>query len=428
MPGDKSISHRGAIMAALAMGRSTLRNYSTSEDCASTLEALRRLGAAVEREGSGVHIRGCAPQGFSAPGEALDCGNSGTTMRLLAGVLAGQSFASTLTGDDSLRARPMRRVIEPLELMGARVSSQSGRAPLCILGRRPLVPVRYRMPVASAQVKSCILLAGLGAEGRTTVIARGGPTRDHTERMLRWLGVTVETEHTQDDDEVSEALTIEGPATIEARDLSIPGDISSAVFFIAAAALLPGSELLIANVGLNPTRSLCLVMLSRLGAAIEISDAREECNEAVGTVRVQGVEGLGAQAPASGSWTLAGSLIPQLIDELPLLAVVGTQVKGGLTVRDAAELRVKESDRIAAIIWNLRAMGAPVEEYADGLAVAGPCRLRGAKLDAFGDHRIAMALSVAALLAEGVTTLEIKSGYGLSLECELKMLEAVVER
>lgn len=431
LPGDKSISHRGAIIAALAGGRSTLENYSTSEDCARTLRCLRDLGVRIESVESGVCVTGVGREGFVAPLEPLDCGNSGSTMRMLAGVLAGQDFVSVLTGDKSLRARPMRRVIEPLELMGARISSAQGLAPLRIAGRRPLAPISYRMPVASAQVKSCLLLAGLNAEGRTEVIEKGGLSRDHTERMLRWFGVTVETRHEQDDgDALCEVLAVKGPASFAARDLSIPGDISSAVFFIAAAALLPRSELLIEDVGVNPTRRRILEVLSHLQADVKVEDERERSNETVGTIRVR--SRAGHFAPAAGSPRankLEGSLIAQLIDELPMLAVIGTQVSGGLTIRDAAELRVKESDRIAAVVANLRAMGAEVEEYEDGLAVGGPTRLRGAKLDAFGDHRIAMAFTIAALIAEGESEIaRAESSVGVSFPDFFPMLESVVER
>ncbi len=429
LPGDKSISHRAAIIAALAHGRSTLQNYSTSEDCARTLECLRSLGVMVESVGSEVHVKGVGTSGFVAPVAALDCGNSGTTMRLLAGVLAGQDFSSTLTGDDSLRSRPMRRVIEPLEQMGARIASERGCAPLRIKGRKPLTPINYRMTIPSAQVKSCLLLAGLNARGRTTVIERGGPTRDHTERMLRWFSVAVETEQEQDGDALSEVLAVEGPASLTARDLSIPGDISSAVFFIAAAILLPGSELSIEDVGLNPTRSRILHTLNRLQAEVKVYAERERSNETVGTIRVRGRDGYFAHGEGSQANILKGSLIPQLIDELPMLAVVGTQISGGLTIRDAAELRVKESDRISAVVANLRAMGAEVLEYEDGLTVGGPTRLRGAKLDAFGDHRIAMAFSIAALIAEGESEIaRAEECVGVSFPEFFSILESVVER
>ncbi|HVG32579.1 MAG TPA: 3-phosphoshikimate 1-carboxyvinyltransferase [Pyrinomonadaceae bacterium] len=431
LPGDKSISHRAAIIAALAHGRSTLQNYSTSEDCARTLACLRALGVKVEQAGSVVQVEGVGLDGFVAPRAELDCGNSGTTMRLLAGVLAGQEFASTLSGDDSLRARPMRRVIEPLELMGAQVSSEGGRAPLHIEGRRPLRPITYAMPVPSAQVKSCIMLAGLKAAGRTSVIESGGRTRDHTERMLKWFGVPLETRREQNSgaDATAEVLTIEGPASFAARDLEIPGDISSATFFIAAAALLPGSVLELKDIGLNRTRSQVLSTLRELRVDVKVSEERERCNEQVGTIHVCGkAAGL---APVEGTRAniLRGSLIPQLIDELPMLAVLGTQVPGGLTIRDAAELRLKESDRIAAVVKNLRAMGAQVEEYEDGLTVGGPTRLRGAKLDAFGDHRIAMAFTIAALIAEGETQIAgAEACVGVSFPEFYAMLESVVER
>jgi 3-phosphoshikimate 1-carboxyvinyltransferase len=436
LPGDKSISHRAAIMAALAVGRSTLGNYATSEDCARTLACLGQLGAAVEREGSNVRITGAGLKGLVAPGTELDCGNSGTTMRLLAGVLAGQRFASILSGDDSLRSRPMRRIIEPLEMMGAQVSSTGARAPLHITGRRPLRAITYRMPVQSAQVKSCILLAGLSAEGRTCVIEQGGQTRDHTERMLKWFGVPVETTVHSDEQVSSSTFSVEGPAMrLNARDGTIPGDISSALFFIAAAALLPGSELEIEGVGLNPTRSQVLSTLRGLGVEVKTNNVSskdtgpgEDFDEPFGDVQISGGAGL-APTEDGRSNVLSGALIAQLIDELPMLAVVGTQVVGGLTIRDAVELRHKESDRIAALVENLRAMGAEVSEYEDGLRVGGPTRLRGARLGSFGDHRIAMAFSIAALVAEGETEIAgAEECVGVSFPEFYAMLESMVER
>lgn len=435
MPGDKSISHRAAIMAGLAGGRSVLHNYSTSEDCARTLSCLGQLGAAIERQGRSVSVTGVGTGGLRASNVPLDCGNSGSTIRMLAGVLAGQDFASVLTGDDSLRSRPMRRVIEPLELMGAKISSREGCAPLKIKGHRPLLPVTYEMPVSSAQVKSCILLAGLSAEGRTSVIERGGPTRDHTERMLGWFGVQVETSHQRDEHASSSTFSVEGPAMLSARDGTIPGDISSAVFLIAAAALLPGSELEIKGVGLNPTRSQVLSTFRSLGVGVTAEDVSgveqqsgEDFNEPFGDLYTRG--GYGLAPPEEGrSNVLSGALIAPLIDELPMLAVLGTQVAGGLTIRDAAELRVKETDRISATVENLRAMGAQVEEYADGLAVAGGARLRGARLDARGDHRIAMASAVAALIAEGESEIEgAEECVGVSFPEFFSVLESVVER
>jgi 3-phosphoshikimate 1-carboxyvinyltransferase len=443
VPGDKSVSHRAAMLAALARGRTRVDNFSSSADCASTLDALRGLGVRVERDGVVVLIEGVgagdgAPR-FREPSGPLDCGNSGTTMRLLAGVLAAQPFASVLTGDESLSGRPMRRVIEPLALMGARVESVDGHAPLRVEGRRPLRAVRYEMPVASAQVKSCVLLAGLGAEGRTEVVEPREQTRDHTERMLRWFGVRVETREIAGEGDAGGAreggvessgrvaVSLEGGSRLTARDLTVPGDISSAAFPLAAAALLPGSELELEAVGLNPTRAAVLDAFRSLGLALEVADASEQSNEPAGRIRVRGVGGL---APASpGANVISGALVPQLIDELPVLAVVGTRVEGGLEIRGARELRVKESDRIAATVANLRAMGARVEEFEDGLRVEGPARLRGARLKSYGDHRIAMAFAVAALSAEGETEIEgAEECVAVSFPEFFRLLESVTER
>ncbi|HEX8284608.1 MAG TPA: 3-phosphoshikimate 1-carboxyvinyltransferase [Pyrinomonadaceae bacterium] len=430
VPGDKSVSHRAAMLASLAEGRTRVENFSSSADCASTLGALRGLGVRVEREGSVVFIEGAGRAGgaprFREPAGPLDCGNSGTTMRLLAGLLAAQPFASVLTGDESLAGRPMRRVIEPLERMGARVESADGHAPLRVEGRRPLHPVRYEMPVASAQVKSCVLLAGLGAEGRTEVVEPREQTRDHTERMLRWFGVEVETRELPGE-AARVVVSLEGGSRLTARDLTVPGDISSAAFPLAAAALLPGSELELESVGLNPTRAAVLDAFRSLGLTLEVSDASERSNEPTGDIRVSGV---GSLAPASpGANVIRGASVPQLIDELPALAVVGTRVDGGLEIRDARELRVKESDRIAATVENLRAMGARVEEFEDGLRVEGPARLRGARLKSYGDHRIAMAFAVAALSAEGESEIEgAEECVAVSFPEFFQLLDSVTER
>jgi 3-phosphoshikimate 1-carboxyvinyltransferase len=430
LPGDKSISHRAAIIAALAHGQSRITNFSTSEDCASTLACLRQLGVSIERDERSVTIEGTGSEGsLRAPSQTLDCGNSGSTMRMLAGVLAGQRFVSELTGDDSLRSRPMRRIIDPLEMMGADVASEMGHAPLLIKGRQPLMPIMYEMPVASAQVKSSILLAGLNANGRTTVIEKSGATRDHTERMLRWFGVPVETRTGEHDDGWPDVVAVDGPAQFQARDVAIPGDISSAAFFIAAAALLPGSTLEISGVGLNPTRAQILRLLQSLGARARVHEMREHCNETVGNVHVSASAKLSPAKPGHSN-VLRGALVPRLIDELPLLAVVGTQVEGGITIRDASELRVKETDRISATVENLRAMGAEVEEYEDGLSVAGQqAHLRGAALDARGDHRIAMAFTVAALVARGESEIiGAEECVGVSFPEFFRLLELVVER
>jgi 3-phosphoshikimate 1-carboxyvinyltransferase len=419
VPGDKSISHRAAIIAALANGTSRITNFSPSEDCVATLSCLRKLGVSIQSEGSSVIVQGAGESGLRAANEALYCGNSGSTMRMLAGVLAGQDFSSTLTGDDSLTSRPMQRIIEPLHLMGAELGSTNAKPPLTIKGRKPLKPIRYELPVASAQVKSCVLLAGLNAKGRTEVIERE-ETRDHTERMLKWFGVPLERSG-------EGAISINGPQSFAARDVSVPGDISSAAFLIAAAALLPESKLDVEDVGLNPTRTMFVSMLGSLGVMIEIIDWQEECNEPSGRVRVKGK--LGTEPPSPVDSTLVrGNLIARLIDELPLLAVVGTQMPGGIEIRDAAELRRKESDRISTTVKNLRAMGAEVEEFEDGLAVHGRTQLRGAMLDSYGDHRIAMAFAVAALIASGDSEIAGAEAVGVSFPDFFTVLESLVER
>ncbi len=419
LPGDKSISHRAAIIAALANGASRITNFSPSEDCAATLSCLRKLGVSIQSEGSSLVVQGAGESGLRVASEALYCGNSGSTMRMLAGVLAGQDFSSTLTGDDSLSSRPMQRIIEPLQMMGAELGSKNAKPPLTIKGRRPLKPIRYELPVASAQVKSCVLLAGLNAEGRTEVVERE-ETRDHTERMLKWFGVPIETG-------IEGAISIEGPRSFAARDVSVPGDISSAAFLIAAAALLPESKLEVEDVGLNPTRTMFVSMFRSLGAKIEVADERDECNEPVGRLQVEGK--LVAEPPSPVDSTLVrGNLIARLIDELPLLAVVGTHIPGGIEIRDAAELRRKESDRISTTVKNLRAMGAEVEEFEDGLAVRGRTQLHGAMLDSFGDHRIAMAFAVAALTASGDSEMAGAECVGVSFPDFFTVLESLVER
>jgi 3-phosphoshikimate 1-carboxyvinyltransferase len=426
VPGDKSISHRAAMMAALAEGTSIIKNFSTSADCAATLSCLTALGVVIKRDHNELTITGVGNDGLREPKQPLDCANSGTTMRLLAGILAGQDFASTLTGDDSLRSRPMQRIIEPLQMMGAKFSSNDGCAPLVIQGQLNLKSISYELLVASAQVKSCILLAGLNAAGRTEVI-ENQPTRDHTERMLRSFGVQIETGEAKREGENARSISVNGPARLSSQDISIPGDLSSAAYFIAAAALLPGSSLDITDVGVNPTRSLFLEQMRALGLDVEVIDRREANNEPVGTIRARGLQNqpLGR---LNSPMTIDGLIVPQLIDELPLLAVAGSQIGGGIEIRDAAELRVKESDRIATTAQNLRAMGALVEEFDDGLRVAGPSRLRGAKIEPRGDHRIAMAFTIAGLLAEGETEISDSDCVAVSFPEFFDLLDSVVER
>ena len=417
VPGDKSISHRYAILAALARGRSEISGYSAAADCQSTLDCLQRLGIVVEKNGrdgaARVVISGTGIEGLRQARRPLDAGNSGTTMRLLAGVLAGQPFDSTLTGDSSLRRRPMRRVIEPLARMGAHIEARDANfAPLGIRGSA-LQPIQYTLPVASAQVKSAVLLAGLFAEGQTSV-EEPVPTRDHTEVALREFGADVR--------HVGHVVTVSGRPRLESRHLEVPGDLSSAVFFLAAALILPGSNLVIHNVGLNPTRSAVLDVLGGWGAPINIVALRGEKGELIGDVSI-------SHAELSGG-VLSGELIAQLIDELPMLAALGPYTEQGVEIRDASELRIKESDRIAVLAENLRRMGARVEELPDGLRIEGRAagRLHGAEIDARGDHRMAMAFAVAALGAEGSSIIRESDCVGISYPDFFKVLERAAER
>jgi 3-phosphoshikimate 1-carboxyvinyltransferase len=424
IPGDKSISHRAALIAALAEGASRIDNYSTSADCRSTLACLRQMGIVIEQSQNIMVIHGRGLKGLREPAGALDCGNSGTTIRLLAGILASQNFSSILTGDDSLRARPMQRIIEPLKMMGAEVSAQAGTAPLAIERRDHLQPIEYELLVPSAQVKSCILLAGLQADGQTKVIEKQ-ITRDHTERMLSWFGAEITTSPAEQKGAGARFATVTGPAQFKARDVSIPGDLSSAAYFTAAAALLPGSELEIVDAGLNPTRDQFLKKLVSFGANISRQNETDESNEPRGTVLIKNHGPLKA---SPGENLINGVAIAQLIDELPLLAVVGSQLEGGLEIREAKELRVKESDRINATVTNLRGMGAQVEEFPDGLRVTGPVSLRGARIDPRGDHRIAMAFAVAALMAEGDSEIENADCVAVSFPEFFDLLDSVVVR
>jgi len=410
------------MIAALARGTSLIKNLSTSEDCAATIRCLEALGVSIEQTGSDVLVRSNGV--LDAASAPLDCGNSGTTMRLLAGILAGRNFDSILTGDESLRSRPMQRIIEPLTMMGGSVAAVDGRAPLAISGRQ-LNPIDYELLVASAQVKSSIMLAGLNANGKTRVVEHQ-PTRDHTERMLDWFGVTVATGNGEREGE--RFASVSGPATFDGRDINIPGDISSAVYFVAAAAMLDGSSLAIADVGLNPTRTMFLEQMRAFGFPIDTDDLREECNEPRGTIRISGARASSRKSEAQNSFTLHSALIPQLIDELPLLAVVGSQITGGIEIRDAGELRVKESDRIATTVAALRAMGAEVEEFEDGLRVTGPTKLRGAQIDPRGDHRIAMTFAIAGLVADGETEIKGAECVGVSFPEFFDLLESAIER
>ncbi len=413
VPGDKSISHRYAILAALAEGPSEIRNFSTAQDCASTLDCLRRLGLKIEAASGVVRIHGAGLRGLKASRRALDAGNSGTTMRLLAGVLAGQPFVSTLTGDSSLRRRPMQRVMEPLTRMGARIHAREGKfAPLEIHGG-DLRAIDYVLPVPSAQVKSAVLLAGLSAPG-TTSIEEPVRTRDHTEIALREFGAEVE--------QVSRKISVRGGAKLRGRALTVPGDLSAAVFFIAAALILPESQLLIRSVGLNPTRSAVLDFLISIGAPIRLVSIQLRDGELVGDIIVR-------HSPLKGG-VISGPSVAEMIDELPMLAALGPFTENGIEIRDAQELRVKESDRIATLAANLKSMGARVEEFPDGLRVAGRSAgpLHAASIDPQGDHRIAMAFAIAALAATGKTTIRDSDCVSISFPDFFTTLARVADR
>lgn len=387
LPGDKSISHRYALLAAIARGTSKFENFSSAADCATTIACVRALGCHATHENGTVVIEGCGPD-LATPAAALDCGNSGSTMRMLAGILAGQPFSSVLIGDESLTRRPMSRIIDPLRLMGAEIGSgENGRPPLIIQGGG-LRSIEYTLPVASAQLKSCLLLAGLFADG-TTVVNEPVRTRDHTELALRAFGADVERR--------SRRISVAGRQPLTAIEAYIPGDISSAAFFLCAAMLFDESNLVLDNLLLNPTRAVLLDVLTAMGARIQFLQIEEHHGETIGTLRIQhsGLRGT----------TIQGATSVALIDELPVLAAIAPFTDTGIEILDAAELRVKESDRISLVVKNLRAMGAEVEERPDGLRVPGGQQLHGAEIDAAGDHRIAMAFSVAALRAEGSTTI-----------------------
>ena len=384
LPGDKSISHRYAMLAAVAEGESRIENYSTGADCQSTLHCLEALGVEIRREPDAVAIVGRGLEGWRAPEQTLDAGNSGSTMRMLAGLLAGQRFASRIAGDASLSRRPMDRILKPLRQMCARIEAREERfPPLQIEGTR-LRPIEYELPVPSAQVKSCILLAGLYAEGRTAV-REPVPTRDHTEIALREFGAEIEKS--------GRTIQVQGRPALKAQQLRVPGDLSSAAFFLAAALIVPDSAVLIQGVGLNPTRSALLDFLAAMGAEIRLENVSQRHGELVGDIL--------ARASQLRGGVIEGGLTAALIDETPVLAVLGALSREGLHVRNAAELRVKETDRIATVAENLQRLGARVEVFGDGFFVPGQQRFQAAELDSFGDHRIAMAFAVAALGAAG---------------------------
>jgi len=411
LPGDKSISHRAIMLGSIGQGETRVTGFSDCLDCRNTLNAFLKLGIEIEEDSSGeMTIDGQGLRGLTSPDEIIDVGNSGTTMRLLSGILAAQDFSSTLTGDESLRKRPMKRIILPLREMGAKISSpDDNHPPITIVGQK-LHPIDYISPVASAQVKSCLLLAGLYARG-TTRITEPLPSRDHTERMLRYLGAPLKIKGL--------TVSIEGVRELKAKPIAIPGDISSGAFFIVACLLLQDSDVRIKGVGINPTRTGFLDVLKEMGASIRIENIRDLCGEPIADIFVKS-SGLRAAK-------IGGSLIPRVIDEIPVLAVAATQAEGITEISDAQELRVKESDRIGNVVSELSKMGALLKEKEDGMTIYGGKKLVGSTVNSYGDHRIAMALTVAGLVADGETTIDDVACIDTSFPQFMNTLSGMVE-
>lgn len=412
VPGDKSISHRAVMLGSLARGTTTVSGFLRGEDTIATLNAFRLMGVDAREEAGTLLIRGRGLFGLQEPDNVLDCGNSGTSMRLMTGILAGQRFFSVLSGDRYLRNRPMGRVIDPLTTMGASILGRAGgtKAPLAIQGGG-LHGVLYRSPVASAQVKSSLLLAGLYADG-TTEVREPSLSRDHTERMFRYFGADIES--------FADGARVRGGRELEGRDVTVPADISSAAFFIVAALLVPGSELLITGVGVNPTRTGILDILLQMGASFELLNEREVSGEPVADILVR--------SSKLRAIEIGGDLVPRAIDEFPVLCVAAACAEGTTVVRDARELRVKETDRIAAMATNLAQAGVGVLETEDGMEITGTDSLRGCVVDSFGDHRIAMSMLIAGLVASGETTVTDTDCIATSFPTFLELLEKVCRR
>lgn len=389
VPGDKSISHRAIMFGSIAQGKTTIRHFLRGQDCLSTIDCFRKLGVHIEEDGQQITILGKGWEGLEEPKDILYTGNSGTTTRLMMGILAGRPFHSVLMGDESIGRRPMDRVVLPLREMGASISGrENGKfTPISINGGS-LRSIHYKMPVASAQVKSALLFAGLQAEG-TTVIEEMAPTRDHTEKMIKEFGGEC----------IREGMTIsvKGSQSFEGRDIYVPGDISSAAFFLAAGAIIPGSEIILKNVGLNPTRSGIIDVLKEMGADLELSDLSSN-GEETGTIVIRYSQLKGIE--------IGGSLIPRLIDEIPIIALMATQAEGETVIKDAEELKVKETNRIDTVVGELKKLGADIESRKDGMVIRGKTALKGGKVSSFGDHRIGMMLAIAALLSKDPVDLD----------------------
>ncbi|MGG3676100.1 3-phosphoshikimate 1-carboxyvinyltransferase [Heyndrickxia faecalis] len=391
VPGDKSISHRSVMFAAVARGKTMVENFLPGADCLSTIHCFQQMSVPIERDGTRVVIAGKGWDGLAEPETVLDTGNSGTTTRLMLGLLAGRPFHSVIAGDESIAKRPMQRVTKPLCEMGAHIDGRMGGnfTPLSIRGGA-LQGIEYRLPVASAQVKSALLLAGLQADG-TTIVYEPQPTRDHTERMIRAFGGEVRTE--------GRTISVRGGTVFHGTEIVVPGDISSAAFFMAAASLVPGSEIVLPDVGLNPTRAGIIDVLKQMGADMEVvethapSDGEQTGTLVIRPAALQGVE-------------IGGGLIPRLIDEIPIIALLATQAEGRTVIKDAAELKVKETNRIDTVVRELKKLGAHIEATADGMIIEGPCRLSGGTVESHGDHRIGMMLAVASLVAKDAVCLK----------------------
>lgn len=390
IPADKSISHRSIMFGALAKGTTTVKNFLRGEDCLSTLHAFQKLGVPIQDDGETITIEGVGFSGLKPAKEPIDVGNSGTTIRLMMGILAGQDFTTTLFGDDSLAKRPMNRVMLPLREMGATLTGEGGSEfpPITIAGTKTLKSIEYHLPMASAQVKSAILFAALQAHGTSRIVEKE-PTRNHTEEMIKQFGGQIETA------EDEKTITVSGPQTFQGQEVIVPGDISSAAFFLVAGAIVPDSQIRMTNVGINPSRTGILTVMEDMGANLTISEIDEQNQSATLTIETTTLQGV----------TIEGAIIPKLIDELPIIALLATQAQGTTVIKDAEELKVKETNRIDATAEELQKMGADITPTEDGLVIKGPTPLHGAQVDSRGDHRIGMMLAVASLIAQGETDL-----------------------
>lgn len=409
IPGDKSVSHRSVMFGAIATGKTTVEGFLLGEDCLSTIDCFRKLGVKIDVEGTNVSIDSPGIEGWQEPTEVLYTGNSGTTTRLMLGILAGSNVHSVMTGDASIGKRPMRRVIDPLRQMGAHITGRADGqyTPLAIQGTA-LQAIDYHMPVASAQVKSAILLAGLRAKG-TTIVRENEVSRDHTERMLRQFGAQV--------DEVSGVISLKGGQTLTGTHVSVPGDISSAAFFLVAGAICENSKVTLENVGVNPTRDGIIEVLQSMGAAITVLPNEDNQSEPTATITIE--------TSALKGTTIEGDIIPRLIDEIPILALLATQANGKTIIKDAEELKVKETDRITAVVDELKKLGATIEATEDGMIIEGPTPLRSASLKTYGDHRIGMMGAVAALIADGAVTLDDAECIAVSYPSFFEHIEEV---